>query len=64
MVWSLAPCSDNAKQHPVVYSAGFEAVFLVKGPRTTSIQRDFSCLGLWHSGLEGECHFCLVVELT
>ena len=35
MVWPPALCPDNAKQHPVVYSAGFEAVFLVKG---TSIQ--------------------------
>ena len=38
MVWSLALYPDIAKQDPLVYGAGFEQVFLAKGPRTTSIQ--------------------------
>ena len=38
MVWSLALCPDNAKQHPVVYGAKFGIVFLAKGQRATSIQ--------------------------
>ena len=29
-------------------------MFLAKGPRTASIQEDLDCLGLYHSGLEGE----------
>ena len=37
MVWSLALCSDDAKQDPVVYGAEFGIVFLVEGPRTASI---------------------------
>ena len=38
MVWSLALCSDDAKQVPVVYAAEFGEVFLAKDSRTTSIQ--------------------------
>ena len=50
MVWSLAPCPDDAKQDPVVYSAGFGVVvFLVKGPHTAVIQKGLDCLGLYHS---------------
>ena len=64
MVWSLALCSDEARQEPVVYGAEFGVVFLAKGPGTTSIQKSLDCLGLYHSGLEGERHFPLVVELT
>ena len=63
MVWSLAPCPDDTKQDPVVYGAEFGVVFLAKGPRTSSIQEGLDCLGLYHSGLEGECDFRLVVEL-
>ena len=64
MVWSLALCPDDAKQDPVVYGAGFGVVFLAEGPRTASIQEGLSCLGLYHSDLEGERYFWLVVELT
>ena len=64
MVWSLALCLDEATQDPVVYGAEFGVVFLAKGPRTASIQEGLDCLGLYHSGLEGECYFRLVVELT
>ena len=64
MIWSLALCSDDAKQDPVVYGAEFRVVFLTKGPRNTSIQWSFDSLGLYHSSLEGERHFQLVVELT
>ena len=64
MVWSLALRSDDAKQHPVVYGAEFGVVFLVEGPRTASIQEGLDCLGLHHSGFEGEGNFRLVVELT
>ena len=39
-------------------------MFLVKGPRTAPIQEGLDCLGLYHSGLEGERHFRLAVELT
>ena len=63
MVWSLALCPDDAKQDPVVYGAEFGAVFLAKGPSTTSIQEGLDCLGLYYSGLEGERDFRLVVEL-
>ena len=64
MVWSLALCSDDAKQDPVVYGAEFGVVFLSKGPRTASIKEGLDCFGLYHSGLEGERYFELVVELT
>ena len=65
MVWSLALCPDDAKQEdPVVYGAEFGIVFLAEGPRTAFIQEDLDCLGLYHSGLEGERYFRLVVELT
>ena len=64
MVWSLALCPDDAKQDPVMYGAEFGVVFLSKGPRTASISEGLDCLGLSHSGLEGERYFRLVVELT
>ena len=64
MVWSLGLRPDNAKQDPVVYGAEFDIVFLAKGPRTASIQEGVDCLGLSHSGLEGERYFRLIVELT
>ena len=64
MVWSLALCSHDAKQDPVVYGLEFGVVFLAKGPRTSSLQEGLDCLGLYHSGLEGERYFRLVVELT
>ena len=38
MVWSLALCSDDAKQDQVVYDAELGVVFPGKGPRTPSIQ--------------------------
>ena len=64
MVWSLALCPDDTKQDSVVYGAEFGVVvFLVEGPRTTSIQEGLDCLGLYRSGLEGERDFHLVVEL-
>ena len=64
MVWSLALCPDDAKQAPVVYGTEFGVVFLAEGPRTASIQEGLDCLGLYHSGLERERYFRLVVELT
>ena len=64
MVWSLALCPDDTKQDRVVYGAEFGGVFLAKGPRTASIQEDLDCLGLYHSGLEGERYFRFVIELT
>ena len=64
MVWSLALCPDDSKQDLVVYVAVFGVVFLVKAPRTASIQEDLDCLGLYHSDLVGERYFRLVVELT
>ena len=48
----------------MVYGAGFGVVFLAKGPRIASIQEGLDCLSLYHSGLEGERDFRLVVELT
>ena len=64
VVWSLALCPDNAKQDPVVYGAEFGVVvFLVKGLRTAFKQEGLDCFGLYHSGLEGEHDFRLVVEL-
>ena len=64
MVWSLALCPDDAKQDPVVYGAEFGVVFLAEGPRTASIQEGLDGFGLYHSGLDGERYFRLVVELT
>ena len=64
MVWSLALCPNDAKQDPVMNGAEFCVMFLAEGPRTTSIQDDLDCLGLYHSGLEGEHYFRWVVELT
>ena len=61
MVWSLALCPDGTKQDPLVYGAEFGVVFLAKGPRTASIQEGLEYLGLYHSGLEGERYFRLVV---
>ena len=63
MLWPLALCPDSAKQDQVVYGAEFGVVFLAKDPRTVSIQESLDCLGLYHSGLEGERDFRLVVEL-
>ena len=57
MVWSLALHPDDAKQDPVMYRAKFGVVFLAGGLRTASIQDCFDCLGLYHSGLEGEPTF-------
>ena len=61
MIWSLAMCSNDAKQDPAVYGAEFGVLFIVvlaNGPRTTaSIPEGLRCLGLFHSGLEGERHF-------
>ena len=48
----------------VVYSAKFGVVFLVKGLRTTSKQEGLDGLGLYHSGLERERYFRLVVDPT
>ena len=53
-----------SKQDTVVYGAEFGVVFLAGGPRTASVQEGLDCLGLYHSGLEGERDFRLVVELT
>ena len=64
MVWSVALCPDDSKQDPVVYGAEFGVVFLAKGPRTASIQEGLDCLDFYHSGLEGERYFRLVVEFT
>ena len=63
MVWFLALCPDDAKQDPVVYGVEFGVVSLAKGPRTASIQKLLVCLDLYHSGLERERDFRLVVEL-
>ena len=63
MVWSFALCPDDTKQDSVVYGAEFGVVFLAKGPRTASLREGPNCLGLNHSGLEGERDFRLVVEL-
>ena len=62
MVWSLALCPDDAEQDPVVYVAGFGAMFLAEGSRTASIQEGLNCLGPYDSGLEGERYFRLVAE--
>ena len=63
MVWSFALCPDYTKQDSVVFIAEFGVVFSAKGPFTGSIQEDIYCLGLDHSGLEGERDFRLAVEL-
>ena len=63
MVWPLALCPDDAKQHPVVYGTEFGVVSMAEGPRTASIQQILDCPGLYHWGLEGERHFRLVIEL-
>ena len=63
MVWSLALRPDDAKQDSVMYGTEFGVVFLAEGPRTASIQEGLDYLGLYHSGLEGERDFRLVVEL-
>ena len=41
----------------------FGVGFLAEGPRTASRQEDLDCLGLYHSGLEGERYLRFVVEL-
>ena len=48
----------------MVYGAEFGVVFLAEGPRTASIQDGLDCLGLHHSGFDGESCSRLVVELT
>ena len=63
MVWSLALCPDDTKQDSVVYGAEFGVVFLAKSPRTASIQEGLDCLGPYHTSLEEERDFRLVVEL-
>ena len=62
MVWSLVLYPDDAKQNPEVYVAEFEGVFVVKGPRTASIQGRLDYIGLYHSGPKGERHFRMAVE--
>ena len=62
-VWSLALRPDDAKQDPVVYGAELGIVFLAEGSRPVFIQGGLDCLGLYHSGLEGERYFWLIVEL-
>ena len=47
----------------MVYGAEFAVVFLAEGPRISFIQEGLDCLGLYHSGLEGERYFRFVVEL-
>ena len=64
MVRCLELCPDDAKQDPVVYGAEFGVVFLAKRPRNASMQEGLDCLGLYHSDLEGERYFRLVVELS
>ena len=64
MVWSLALCPVDVKQDPVGHGEEFGVVFLAKGSRTASVQEGLDYLGLYHSGLEGERYFRLVVELT
>ena len=64
LVSSLPP--EDGKQDTVVYGAGISVVFLGKGPRTESIQqKSLDCLVLYHSELNRERHFwLLVVDLT
>ena len=47
----------------MVYGAEFGVVFLEEGPHTASIQEGLDYLGLYHSDLEVERDFRLVVEL-
>ena len=63
MVWYFALCPDDAKQDPVVHVTEFGVVFLAKGLRTASIEEGLDCLGICHSGLEGERDFRFVEEL-
>ena len=63
MVWSLALYPDDTKQDSVAYGAEFGVVFLANGPRTAFAQAGLDCLGPYHSGLEGERNFRLVVAL-
>ena len=63
MVWSLAVYPDDTKQDSMVYGAEFGAVLLAKGLCTASIQEGLDCFGFYHSGLERERDFRLVVEL-
>ena len=63
MVWSLVLYPDDTKQDSMVYGAEFGAVLPAKGPFTASIQEGLDCLGFYHSGLEREREFRLVVEL-
>ena len=63
IVWSLETCPDDTKQDLVVCGMEFGVVFLGKDLFTTSIQQGIDC-GIYHSDLEGERHFRLVVELT
>ena len=53
-----------AKQDPVMYGAKFDVVFVANGLRTASIHDGLDCLELYRLGLDGECYFWLVVELT
>ena len=62
MIWYFALRPDDAKQDPVVYRAEF-GVFLVESPCAACIQEGLDCLGRYHSVLEGERNFRLVVEL-
>ena len=65
MVWSLVLRPNDAKQDPVVYDAEFGLVFLAEGP-TYCFHTGAPRLPrpVYHSGLEGERYFRLVVELT
>ena len=63
MVWSLALCPDDAKQDPEEYGVEFGVVFMMKGPRTSSVQEGLDCPDHHDSALEGERDFRLVVEL-
>ena len=63
MVWSVVLCPDDAEQDLVAYGEKLGIVFLAKVPRTAFIQEGLDCLGLYRSGLEGECDFRFIVEL-
>ena len=56
MLWIRAPRPDDDKQDPMVYSTEFGVVFVAKILRSASIQDGLDCLGLYHSGLEGDAH--------